>query len=917
MEQKIRNNVPKNCKLQNVKLISHNINSSTFLFEFYLKTINKNSIVCLQDIGISYNLTLNSINFNKTSNTFLFNTSPTNVSRSVAILLGSNWNVVKSYKNNIGSIISVIIFSNETFLCITSVYLPPGLDSPSVNIDTIKEANSTYLDLTNWINKLSKNINWIVSGDLNETRTKSDRIWTQTKQGYYFQPDKERLIDNFLCNVKGTDIWRSLHSNSPGHTRYGKKSSARLDYWIMNKVWFKIIKYNIDFQINHQEDYPSDHRAIILTIPLIIEPNLFNIPFRIKKPRLPDNGISIEKLIEINEKWNRKWETKIWNIETINEFTKHIRTEIGDIYGYSGGPAFNKMLNENHQNYTNMKELKYVGSLIRSIAEHPQHILIERWKQMLIIYLNNLKKKFIIPNDMNMSKTYSWCNKNLKNKIIEIKFKMKNEDNTKSYYDKEKILFYNIKERSKWLSFIGMGKERAKISPFLITKDLSSITNPVEIKNIYYNSFSNIFKDSFKFNQIINIERKINVPKLTIPRPFYNLPLPDYGNKPLWWNRIYHKSYKNISINIWDDLIKQIDLIELNNTIKEISGDLSADIEGNHSNLTKQAFQTNSPLNVHLCNIFNEILINEEIPSTWKEFYVSLIPKNGNGNTAEALVDTNRPISICNDYLKLFQKIMATRLNNIILKHKILHPAQQGFIKNGSINTCLSTLLNILEDQKQKNILKNSNFYLISYDLTKAYDSIQFCSLRPSLERFNLPEKFIKLMENIIFKMTGSIKTFFGLTEKFEVNKSIRQGDPMAPLLFVLWIDALHDGISFNPYISKKMGYKFLSHHQRIASLGFADDIIIFAETWNDIYITHEWVKDFIHTHGGKINQNKTAYIISNGIENDKRWLHNCSGNEQIIPAGKDKYFKYLGLNINLELDWSKQIQIMNGSILV
>jgi len=298
------------------------------------------------------------------------------------------------------------------------------------------------------------------------------------------------------------------------------------------------------------------------------------------------------------------------------------------------------------------------------------------------------------------------------------------------------------------------------------------------------------------------------------------------------------------------------------------------------------------------------------MPNAWKKFYVTLIPKNDNGNDVESLVDTNRPISICNDYLKLFQKIMATRLNNIILKYKILHPAQQGFIRNGSINNCLTTLLNILEDQKQKNILRNSNFYLISYDLTKAYDSIQFCSFRPSLERFNLPEKFIKLMENILFKMSGSIKTFFGLTDQFEINKSIRQGDPIAPLLFVLWI--VHDGI----YTSKKMGYKFNSHHQCIASLGFADDLIVFGETWNDIYITHEWIREFIHTHGGQINQNKTAYIISNGIPNDKRWLHSCSGNEQIIPIEKDHYFKYLGLNVNLNLDWKKQTQIMNNVII-
>jgi len=199
--------------------------------------------------------------------------------------------------------------------------------------------------------------------------------------------------------------------------------------------------------------------------------------------------------------------------------------------------------------------------------------------------------------------------------------------------------------------------------------------------------------------------------------------------------------------------------------------------------------------------------------------------------------------------------------------------------------------------------------------LTKAYDSLQFFSLRPTLERFNLPNKFINLMENILCQMNGSIKTFYGLTNEFNINKSIRQGDPIAPLLFVLWIDALHDGIYLNPYTSKRMGYKFNAHKHRIASLGFADDIVIFGEYWKDIYLTHQWVREFLFTHGGSINKDKTVYLISNVIKNDPRWLHTCNGNDPINPSPIDTNFRYLGLNLNLNLEWNNQINKMNVTI--
>ena len=105
-----------------------------------------------------------------------------------------------------------------------------------------------------------------------------------------------------------------------------------------------------------------------------------------------------------------------------------------------------------------------------------------------------------------------------------------------------------------------------------------------------------------------------------------------------------------------------------------------------------------------------------------------------------------RPISVLQEFSKIASKILADRLGQILLKHdEILNRAQRAFLKNGCINQCINTALNVFEDFKVKQ-KKNPKalLFAISYDQEKAYDSVQKYTIRASQERFNLPESFIR-----------------------------------------------------------------------------------------------------------------------------------------------------------------------------
>ena len=91
-----------------------------------------------------------------------------------------------------------------------------------------------------------------------------------------------------------------------------------------------------------------------------------------------------------------------------------------------------------------------------------------------------------------------------------------------------------------------------------------------------------------------------------------------------------------------------------------------------------------------------------------------------------------------------------------------------------------------------------------------------------------------------------------------------------------------------------KGGYKFMRHEVVIPSIGFADDVVMFAEGWEEIYGMHQWVLEFLDAHEGNLNGLKTVYIISNTKVNDDRWLRTVDDAEPIKPVKADTTFRYL-----------------------
>lgn len=152
---------------------------------------------------------------------------------------------------------------------------------------------------------------------------------------------------------------------------------------------------------------------------------------------------------------------------------------------------------------------------------------------------------------------------------------------------------------------------------------------------------------------------------------------------------------------------------------------------GFNTNFIKKCWPTISSDFYELCAAFfdGEICLQSINGS-----YVTLVPKND----ASSLVGDFRPISLLSSSIKLITKLLANRLQQVILR--LVHKNQYGFIKIRTIQDFLAWSCEYLhlshKSKKQLIILK--------LDFEKAFDKIEHQTILDTLRHKGMGERWLK-----------------------------------------------------------------------------------------------------------------------------------------------------------------------------
>ena len=303
--------------------------------------------------------------------------------------------------------------------------------------------------------------------------------------------------------------------------------------------------------------------------------------------------------------------------------------------------------------------------------------------------------------------------------------------------------------------------------------------------------------------------------------------------------------------------------------------------------------------------------LTKDIPNSEKHSVVTPIPKTGN-----QINDTKniRPIAVGPIFARIINKMIARRLADRFTSHDILDPAQHAFLPGKSIHEPNNSVLHCLEDYRSRTKTNQATgCYLIYYDISKAYDCIRWDSIERALERLGMDPNLVDFVMNTLEGSTLAIKTNIPgrTTSRVTMHGAIKQGCPLAPLLFAIVMDELHKGYRTIG------GYQALGGAPIVASRGYCDDTVILSNSMAELSKMNAWTIKFMATHGLNINVTKTKVTgrDKSGLANafPVLWSGSTTPLTSLPPTDS---IKYLGCMISFDLNWADQINKMTGYVM-
>lgn len=183
-----------------------------------------------------------------------------------------------------------------------------------------------------------------------------------------------------------------------------------------------------------------------------------------------------------------------------------------------------------------------------------------------------------------------------------------------------------------------------------------------------------------------------------------------------------------------------------------------------------------------LTEVYSESLAAGQLPNTFNESVISVILKKGKDSLDPS---SYLPISLANVDYKILTKVLAIHLEKII--PYIIDTDQVGFVKGRSSSDNMRRLLHLMWQNRECNVPVAS----FSLDAEKAFDRVEWRFLIQVLESFGFGQGFIQWIQLIYTEPKASVLTNGVVSSFFSISRGAKQGDPLSPLLFILFLEPL------------------------------------------------------------------------------------------------------------------------------
>lgn len=151
-----------------------------------------------------------------------------------------------------------------------------------------------------------------------------------------------------------------------------------------------------------------------------------------------------------------------------------------------------------------------------------------------------------------------------------------------------------------------------------------------------------------------------------------------------------------------------------------------------------------------------------------------------------------RPISLCNVLVKVVSKILANRLRPLMAS--LMENYQASFISGRSTSDNIIVAQEVVHSLQRLKGRKGG--FILKVNLEKAYDRVDWGFLGKVLKCTGFKPEFVNIILDCIPTAEVAVCWNGESLTSFKPSRGLRQGDPLAPYLFVLCMEVLSQRIS-------------------------------------------------------------------------------------------------------------------------
>ena len=290
------------------------------------------------------------------------------------------------------------------------------------------------------------------------------------------------------------------------------------------------------------------------------------------------------------------------------------------------------------------------------------------------------------------------------------------------------------------------------------------------------------------------------------------------------------------------------------------------------------------------------------MPPSMTSGLIALIPKGGD----PSLLRQWRPITLLSSSYKLMAHLISARLQPLM--PLLIHGSQTAFIQDRCILDNVFTFYAAAEWAKSS----SQRLAVLLLDFEKAYDRVDWDFLEGTLTRLGFPTSWIRGVSGLFRSATSAVTIGGFLSRHFTLGRSVRQGCPLAPYLFLFFAEALSSFLCSQSTPIPGLHLPIAAGQQtELLDSEYADDTLLITEFSEDTLDRVRFLIDrFCLASGARVNWNKSSGIL---FGTDARCDWGVADGFTWLQPGQS--CRYLGFQIGLDVTPAQQFTPVLDSI--